>query len=360
MRRTPAATARVHDLGALAVEIGEIEVAMAVHDLEWCVGHVSASGVRGAGSGGGNGQPRGGPVEIEEHIEDERGRVKVDRLAAGRARGEVGGQFGPGAGSGGVGGEAGQDRCFARHDGRGRLARGTGARQPGEKPVEQRKRQVEPRLRPARARGIGEFERRGRPCPAGSPSRSRGRGKAPAPSCSTSCTAAPTEPSARAAMASHWRRRARPEAGLISAATRSSAQAGRSRSVRQRERIVGKRPEGWCEIRNITVFAGGSSSSFRSALAADGFISSAQSTMTTRRPPGRQAEKSLEAAHFVDGQLRLEAFAVVVPCAAQEQQVGLRQRAHAAGDGVFGSMSRSRRAAARKARRRSSGGVAIR
>jgi hypothetical protein len=134
-----------------------------------CLAWVSASGVRGAGSGGGNGQPLGGPVEIEKHIEDERGRVKVDRLAAPGARGQVGGQFGPCSGSGRVGGEAGQDRLLARHDGRGRLARGPGAGQPREQPVEQRKRQVEPRLCPARARGIGEFERRMcGPCPAGS------------------------------------------------------------------------------------------------------------------------------------------------------------------------------------------------
>jgi hypothetical protein len=94
-------------LGALAVEIGEIEVAMAVDDLEWWrLGMGFGLGRARGRSGGGDGQPLGGPVEIEEHIEDERGRVKVDRLAAPGPRGEVGGKLRPGAPGGGIGGEA--------------------------------------------------------------------------------------------------------------------------------------------------------------------------------------------------------------------------------------------------------------
>jgi hypothetical protein len=108
------------------------------------------------------------------------------------------------------------------------------------------------------------------------------------------------------------------------------------------------------------VFFGGSSSSLSSALAAEGFISSAQSTITTRRRHRRPGEKPLEAAHFVHRQLRLEAFAVMVPGAAQQQEVGLRQGADAAGDGVFGIDVEVSAGGGAKSASPVSGGVAIR
>jgi hypothetical protein len=103
-----------HDLRALGVEIGEVQVAMAVDDLGAQLGHgVSyrlgpvSGACGGQGSGGGHGQPLRGPVEVEEHIEDERGRVKIDRLAAPCPAREVGGKLRPGARGVRVGGQAG-------------------------------------------------------------------------------------------------------------------------------------------------------------------------------------------------------------------------------------------------------------
>jgi hypothetical protein len=232
----------VHDLGALGVEIGEIQVAMAVDDLEWCVLHgIGRFGrVRGAGSGGGHGQPLGGPVEIEEHIEDERGRVKVDRLAAPGPRGEVGGKLRPGAGGGGSGA-----RRVRRASSPGTMGAGVWPvaprpRQPRQQPVEQRQRQVEARLRPARARGIREFQR----------------------GCAVHARQARHQADEvavkrRAVLLHQLHGRAdgafgeggdglgagvarQGETGLIRAARRSSEPSGSNRSVRQRERMVGK------------------------------------------------------------------------------------------------------------------------
>ncbi len=69
------------------------------------------------------------------------------------------------------------------------------------------------------------------------------------------------------------------------ACARSSGDSGDRRSSRQRERMVGRRPDGWWEMRRRVAPAGGSSSSFSRALAAATFSSSAASTITTRRPP---------------------------------------------------------------------------
>ena len=70
-----------------------------------------------------------------------------------------------------------------------------------------------------------------------------------------------------------------------SAEIRSAFSSGSSRTIWQRERMVGSRPPGACEIRMKTVRDGGSSRFLSSALAALWFMSSAGSTMTTRYPP---------------------------------------------------------------------------
>jgi hypothetical protein len=219
----------------------------------------------------------------------------------------------------------------------GRLAGRARPRQPRQQPVEQRQRQVEARLRPPRAGGIRQFQR----------------------GCAVHARQARHQldeiaVKRRTVLLHQLHGRAdgsfgeggdglgagiarQGEFGLSQGSQEIGELSGSNRSVRQRERMVGNRPEGWCETRNITVFFGGSSSSLSSALAAEGFISSAQSTITTRRaPPSEDGEKPLEAAHFVHRQLRLEAFALRVPGAPQQQEVGLRQGAETAGDGVFG------------------------
>jgi hypothetical protein len=82
-------------------------------------------------------------VDLQEHIHQKRGRVKVDRLAAPGAGGEVSGQLGPGAGGVGGGGEAGEKPGFVR----GGLGRGLASRaeagEAGEEEVDQGDDQVE-------------------------------------------------------------------------------------------------------------------------------------------------------------------------------------------------------------------------
>jgi hypothetical protein len=148
------------------VEIGEVQVAMAVDDLGGLLGHgVSyrlgpvSGACGGQGSGGGHGQPLRGPVEVEEHIEDERGRVKIDRLAAPCPAVRSAASSAQARRGGGIRG-----RREGRHPRRERWARASPrsrpSRQPRQQPVEQCQRQVEARLRPARAGGIREFQRR--------------------------------------------------------------------------------------------------------------------------------------------------------------------------------------------------------
>jgi len=70
----------------------------------------------------------------------------------------------------------------------------------------------------------------------------------------------------------------------ISAATASTG-GGRRVRRRQRERMVGSKLPGLCDTSRTNAWGGGSSSTFKSALAALRFMSSAQSTTTTRQAP---------------------------------------------------------------------------
>jgi hypothetical protein len=103
-------------------------------------------------------------------------------------------------------------------------------------------------------------------------------------------------------------------------------------------------PEGWCETRNSTVFFGGSSSSFSSALAADRvhLVGAVHDHDAARRRPGGHGEEALDRARTSSTRMTVgQRLAVSSRGSAGSadqacRQVGLGQGPEAAGDGVVG------------------------
>ncbi len=218
-----------------------------------------------------SGSPRGERarrlVDLQEHIQEKRGRVKVDRLAPAGARRQGLGEVGPERGrrrDRGQGGRAARPRRGAASGGvapvvpaRARRARNRSIRAQD---------QVEARLGPAARARLGQREgagaveagqggEAGRSARRRAPGRRDWRGGSPRP------------PSRRRVRPARRASSISPPA-LRSARARSSGASGARRSSRQRERMVGSRREGWWRPAAGSRPAGGSSSSFSSALAA--------------------------------------------------------------------------------------------
>ena len=287
IRVTPAARARAITSGSSPSKSGKSR-------WQW-LSTSSGRVQRRASSGSPRGERARRLVDLQHHIHEKRGRVKVDRLAA------------PGAGG----------RVWAR-SAQARAATGSGARRAssaaspgaasgGAVPV------VPARARRARNRSIRRHDqveaRLGapRPAPASASASARGRssrGRVANRRDERGVERQPVEVGQCGTPRPPSRRRVRPAPRGLGRSRRPPAARAGARSCggkRRQPQLAAARADGGQQARGLVAdqeqrdaLAGGSSSSFRSALAALGFISSAQSMIATRRPPSaaRELEES--------------------------------------------------------------------
>ena len=221
------------ECGKLPVEVGEVEVTMAVCDPGGC-GH-------GCRSGPGHSPRRF--IQLEQDIKDDTGGVKVDPEGVGGAFGAFLRKRGPGPGGIGAGGEA---REGFRLGGGCRWPRrrpGSGARKPRKGCVDQAEKKVAPGFGSAATGGAGEVEG----CAAVELREGRHEADQPVievqPVMFDQCPL----PGRRNPQRAQRAPRCGPKTSKPApsrAAPRSSGESGSKRRVRQRERMVGRRPDG--------------------------------------------------------------------------------------------------------------------